>query len=184
MKVYIVYNGFPQHVFLSRDKAEQYVRTFNTSPYEVDWYRISEMDTVDDMMDILRIGTIWWFNLEYPSKSFYVNSKEINSLNNMNDFTSGLSSDITYKEVKYHNSEKVRIRSLSGCFYVEKREASIDREFIKEKIKSKIHELMLEIIQRRDKKIVSIEDIESWLKKEPLAQLEKINDSLYEWTMD
>lgn len=164
-------------MFLSREKAEQYVNTFNTSPFEIDHYKIYEFDTVDEMMDKLKIVTKWWFNLEYPSKSFYVNSNEFNNLDNMSEFTNDFTSDIKYEELKCWNSEKVRIRKLSDHFYVDKFKSALNHALIEEKIKPKVHELMLEIIQQRDKNKESMEDVESWLRKEPLAQFKKINIS-------
>ncbi|WP_433922856.1 hypothetical protein [Paenibacillus taichungensis] len=180
MKVYVVCRDFPHHVFLSREKAEQYVKTFNTSPSKIDHYKIREFETVDEMMDNLKIVTKWLFKLEYPSQFFYINSIEYNNLDNKVQFTNGFSSDIKYEELKYHNSEKVRIRNLSAQFYVDKLESNLDYALIEEKIKPKANDLMLEIIQRRDKNKNSMEEVEFWLKKEPLAQIEKINKSLYD----
>lgn len=169
MKIYVVYRGFPKHVFLDEEKAKQYIDSVNTSPYETDHYRIMEMETADELLLNFKLVTRFWFQYELKDGKnhyFFLNNREVNTLDN--DIID-INGEINYKEILYHNSQKPRVRYIRGSFYLEKRESEIDWEKYEVEFRSKCKELMEKIIHKRTNLQWRIEQVNDWLPKEPFV---------------
>ncbi|MDM5335746.1 hypothetical protein QUF84_00350 [Fictibacillus enclensis] len=166
MKVYVVYKESPVQIFLEAEKAMQYIQFVNTSPSKIDHYKIKIMETVDELFSKFEIVTNYWFHYDLKDGKdhfFFLSTREQNSLDNELSFSENT---LRYEEKLYHNSEKPRVRTIMGNYYIERRESDINFDLYRERFDTNCKALLENIIQFRTKEQWSVDQINKWLPKD------------------
>jgi hypothetical protein len=166
MKLYLVYRHSPVRLFLSRELAEKYIELVNTSPYEIDRFKIIEMEPSDELFNQLRIETTYWCHYELRSNGgihYYLNSYEQENWGNK---MSTDTEEQKYEEKLWPRSTKVKSQILSASFITALRRKEIEERNYEERYGMVCEKLMTEINQLRTEEGWSVEKVNEWLTKE------------------